>query len=297
MQIGNWDDLRVFLAVARAGGLARGAEELGVNISTAQRRIDGLERHLGTRLFERHRRGYLLTPAGERLMAALGPVDEGIAAAARELWGRDSGAEGTVRLMLPEGLGVALLAPAMPAFLDAYPGIVLEVADDRALDEPDMRDADLALSPMRPLKGDHLVRHVADMGYGLYAAESYLQRCGRPTAPDALEDHCIAGFAGKARAVAPVWRLGQAGATIRVGADGAALRLAMAESGAALAVLPGILGDGRPGLVRLFGPDRMGTVELWLVARAEIRQLARIRGVMEFLTALIAENAARLQAT
>ena len=85
----DWDDLRYFHAVAKSGSLSAAADALGVNHSTVFRRINAFEKRLGARLFERHRSGYLLTPAGEDLEAEVGQIEEQIETLQRRVEGRD----------------------------------------------------------------------------------------------------------------------------------------------------------------------------------------------------------------
>ena len=88
-QLANWDDLRVFLAVARTGSLSGAARSLGVNHSTVFRRIAGLEEMLGVRLFERMPTGYTLTPAGVETLGIVERIEENVATLDRTVTGQD----------------------------------------------------------------------------------------------------------------------------------------------------------------------------------------------------------------
>src|SRR3546814_2348607 len=94
----NWEDLRVFLAVARAGSLSGAARTLGLNHSTVFRRIAVFEARLGVLLFERLPTGYLLTPAGEELQDGALRIEEEIASLSRKVSGQDMRLSGTVRV-------------------------------------------------------------------------------------------------------------------------------------------------------------------------------------------------------
>ncbi len=105
----SWDDVRVFLAVARARSLARGAREAGLDRSTASRRIAALEADLGARLFLRTREGLRLSPAGTRLVERaerMASEARAMAAEAAEAFGEVTG---TVRVATTEALGVLLV--------------------------------------------------------------------------------------------------------------------------------------------------------------------------------------------
>ena len=118
----NWDDARIFLAVARQGQILGAARALGLNHATVARRLDALEASLGTTLFRRRTNGTELTTAGERL---LGPAElmESASLAAMEAAGADSVIEGTVRIGAPDGFGVACLGPRIGALTERHRGL------------------------------------------------------------------------------------------------------------------------------------------------------------------------------
>ncbi|HYF08639.1 MAG TPA: LysR family transcriptional regulator, partial [Acetobacteraceae bacterium] len=110
----DWNDLRLVLALARAGTLSSAARTLGVNHSTAFRRLNAIEGRLGVRLFERLPGGaYVATSAGERVAAAAERVETEAAALDREITGRDHRLTGRVRLTASETFAYRLLAPLM----------------------------------------------------------------------------------------------------------------------------------------------------------------------------------------
>ena len=121
-RIDNWDDLRLFLAVARAGTLSGAAREIGVNHSTVFRRIGAFEDTLGVRLFDRLPNGYALTAAGEEMHESALRVEEEIAALDRRVTGQDLRLSGMVRITTVDMLAQGLLPRHLLAFRRAYPG-------------------------------------------------------------------------------------------------------------------------------------------------------------------------------
>lgn len=289
----NWDDLRFFLAVAAAGSLSGAAQQLGVNTTTVLRRVTSLEEDLGSRLFDRERTGYKLTAAGDRLLSALEPVDQRLSSLARDFAASGPGSEGLVRLAVGETAATYLIAAEMPAFLAARPGIELEVLTDPSLGGPmaaprivnPLRDIDMALRAARPTQGDMLVRKVGDMAFGLYGTQAYLEDRGEPTALGDLEGHRVIGFPAGDPPLGPVWWLSRAEkpAEIAFRSSSAMVRAEGVRAGAGLAALPCILADRDPALVRVFGPETVGALELWLMARNDLAQLAHVRAVMDFV--------------
>ncbi len=130
-----WDDLRYFLAFARAGSMQAAAKALGVNQSTVQRRIAALEERVGRPLIERHFGSYRLTELGEQLRPAAEGVEAAAAAFERHRAACDKGLTGTVRLTCGSGVASRLRrTPLIDAFHARYPGLRVElVSSDRFL--------------------------------------------------------------------------------------------------------------------------------------------------------------------
>ena len=132
----NWDDLRYFLAVAEAGSLQGAARSLQVNHSTVFRRINGFEKTVGARLFERLADGYQLTAAGEELLAHARGVGEEIDLLQLKVLGKDYSPSGKIRLTAPDNLAYAYLPRYLATFSKRYPAITLELvvgAEDNRL--------------------------------------------------------------------------------------------------------------------------------------------------------------------
>lgn len=300
----DWDDLRYFLAVAGAGSLSGAAQQLGVNTTTVLRRVASLEDDLGARLFERERTGYRLTAAGEKLVEALEPVDRRLSALPRDFAASGSGGEGAVRLAASEVLAAALIAPELPAFRSAHPGLELELVDDPRgaslgnaprIGNP-LRDVDVALRAARPTQGDMLMRKVGDMAYGLYASTAYLAERGRPEQMSDLAGHDIIGFPRGETPLGPVWWMSRAekSSSVTFRSSSAAARAEAARRNLGLTALPCLIADRDATLVRVFGPDLLGALELWLMARNDLAQLAHVRAVMEFLVEVVKRHRAQL---
>ncbi|MGB5093583.1 MAG: LysR family transcriptional regulator [Parvibaculum sp.] len=302
----NWDDLRYFLAVAAAGSLSGAGQQLGVNTTTVLRRVGSLEEDLGVRLFERERMGYRLTPAGEKLAEALEPIDRRLAALPRDFVADDGGREALIRLAASDTVAAAIIAPEYAEFRNQHPGLMLEVVPDPRLPSAGsgvprignpMRDVDLALRLARPTQGDMLMRKLGDMGYGLYASPDYLERRGVPTQMAEIAGHDVIGFPEGEIPLGPVWWLSRAEKSahviVRVASDLA--RMEASREGLGLAALPCILAEREPQLTRVFGPEMIGALEIWLMARNDLAQLMHIRAVMAFLVEAVRRRRARLE--
>ncbi|HCX68535.1 LysR family transcriptional regulator [Parvibaculum sp.] len=301
----NWDDLRFFLAVAGAGSLSGAGQQLGVNTTTVLRRVASLEEDLGARLFERERTGYRLTAAGEKLVETLEPVDRRLSALPRDFAAAGEGAEGTVRLAAGETIAAFLLAVEFPAFRKEHPGLELEILTDPRLaavgqapkiGNP-LKDVDIALRLARPTQGDMLMRKLGDMAYGLYASPAYLEARGKPLHMQDIAGHDLIGFPRAETPLGPVWWFSRAekSARITLRSSSVLARAEAARQDLGLTALPCMVGDVEAGVQRVFGPDTLGSLEMWLLTRNDLAQLAHVRAVMEFVVDAVKQHRSQLE--
>ncbi|MEM7158509.1 MAG: LysR family transcriptional regulator [Myxococcota bacterium] len=284
----NWDDLRLFLATARAGSSRGGAEELGVNQSTISRRISGLEKRLAVRLFDRNPSGLELTAAGQELLILATEVEEGIDALDRRLQGRDLELRGPVRLSLPD-VFVAPTAGHLARFAAQYPQIELEVMVDNSVVSLTQREADLALrmagSPPQQLVG----RRISPVKMAIYGAVEYLRGREEPIDPATLDwvrwDEEWRGAPPEAwidANVPPEKTRGRINTSLghaELVAQGVGVGIKLCYSG-----------DADPRLRRVGEPFDFG-FGLWLLTHEDLRSTARVRALMRFLgDALAAER-------
>lgn len=275
----DWEEVRTFAAVVAARTARRAAAALGVHHTTVTRRVEALEARLGTRLLDRTPEGYVLTPAGEALAAAAGRVDAELTAAERRIAGQDLAVEGSVTLTVAEPLAVAAFAPRLPELAAAHPG--LELTLDTAMDLRDVarREADVAVrmdnAPSEALVGKRLFPY-RQTGYASPAYLAAHDLAGRPETARWL------GWGGDERH--PDWT-GEAGLG-RVPVWGAfpspTMQQAAARAGLGLAMLPCLLGDADPGLVRAGAAEPTASRDIWILTHADLRRTMRVRVVMAF---------------
>lgn len=163
----NWDDLRIFLALAREGSLTGAARRLRAGVATVSRRIERFEAALGVPLFLRHQSGYSLTDQGLALMPRAEAAEEALVGLRREAGDQDQ-IRGHVRIAGIESLITPLLVPALVPLMAAHPGLDIEILFSTQAVNLHRRDADLALRMLRPDHGHLRVRQLVVMGFGLY---------------------------------------------------------------------------------------------------------------------------------
>ncbi len=284
-----WDDLRYFLAFARAGSMQAAAKALGVNQSTVQRRIAALEERVGRPLIERHFGSYRLTELGEQLRPAAEGVEAAAAAFERHRAACDKGLTGTVRLTCGSGVASRLRrTPLIDAFHARYPGLRVElVSSDRFLDLS-KGEADIAIRLGEP-KDEALVgRKIADASWSVYASRAYVERHGRPHNAEDLNNHLIIGCDGPiANYPGARWLRSMAPhATVATRNDHwQGLMLAL-KAGAGLAALPHWQGDSESELVRVI--ENTGLVlPYYLLMHRDMQKTPRVRAFADFVASEI----------
>ena len=281
-----WDDLRFFLAVARGGTTVAAAGELGVSQTTAARRVSALEQALGLTMFERRQQGFMLTPAGEALIARAEAVEQAVRAFADSAAAAQRETTGAVRLTTPEIYAVTFLPAMLRDLHDAHPEVRIALDTTDIARDLDASEADIALrtwhgSPPAALVG----RRIAADPWTLYCSADYAARHRRPSTAEDLREHpIIGGGGGKVWPAYRAW-LSRHGLedSVAVEQGSAAGLLAAVRAGAGLAVLPSFHADRAPDLVRCLPPVAGEEVGLWLLTSERVRRTPRIRLVLDFL--------------
>lgn len=284
----DWDDLRHFLAVARAGSTLGAARSLGVNQTTCSRRVAALEAAIGTRLFERRQAGYRLTEAGTRLLAHAERVEHEVRALEAALEAERRMLSGRLRATTNESIANAVLTPFLARFREAYPRIRVAVTiSDRAL-ELARGEADVALRAGRqPEAVGVAVRRICHLPWTIYCARDYATRHGAPTSRADIAGHAVIGGEGNVAEIAGVRWLEEAAPGVEVVSRSGSLTnmTAAAIAGLGLAALPCMIGDREPALQRCFPPVPGIGGDLWLVVREEAREVPHVRAFLDSLAA------------
>lgn len=273
----DWEDVRIFIALARHGSLSAAARALSVNHATVSRRIASLERSLGEKLIERRPDGYALTPAGNRVLAAANDMETAAASLSRA--GADDRARGLVRISATPGLTHGFLVARLANLVTQHPGLDIELASDVRAISLERREADIALRLGRPQDGDLIAKRLVTVGYGFYASAEWHRRIESGSPP------VFVGF-DEANTHLPeaVWLARQfprARIAFRIGNQ--FTQAAAATANAGLALLPHFIGRADKRLSACSLGDAPPTRELWLLTRRHDNKDLAIRTVADFL--------------
>ena len=279
----QWDDLRIFLAVARAGSISGAATRLGVQHSTVSRRLRALEERLGTRLIERKTSGNELTEAGEDLQLSARKIEAEILEFEGARSGEDTGAAGELRITAINNMASSVLMPVFARFSAAYPDIELHVQVSNKFVRLAERDADIAIrltnTPLDTLIGTRLTT----VASAVYGARAY---CARVQAGEAQEKwlgiECCGFHMSWTKDACPEH-------DHNFYVDDTLLTLAALRVGAGLAYLPCFMGDSEPSLLRFRAPEPRHDLGLWLLYHRDLRRTKRVRLFREHMQREIAD--------
>lgn len=286
----DWDDLRIFLAVARAGSLSGAARALGVTHSTVFRRIGAFETRLGARLFDRLSGGYALTAAGEEMRDSVLRIEEEIAALSLKVTGQDQRLSGTIRITTTDLLAVGVLPRHIAAFHREWPGIEIEVMVADTVLDLTRREADVALRIGNPVQDTLVGRRVGRLAFAVYgAAGTHAPVPGDPDQSDWIGYGAAHG--PLSRNMARWWpQMRQVCRTNSIITAHAATR-----AGVGIAALPCVLADCDAELVRVAALPEEFMLDLWLLTHEDLRNTARMRIFLDFMAAALAADADLLE--
>lgn len=286
----DWNDIKIFLALARYGSVRAAAAKLDVSHSTVARRIDALEEQLGVRLFERLTTGFEITLAGEDVLAIAEGVENEIGDLERRVLGHDQRLEGHIRLTTVDFLATHFLMPHLAEFARLYPDITLEVVTTYDVLDMSKREADVALRFTKK-PPEHLVgKHVATLSVAAYASKKYLKL--NPLGDGSTA--CWIGYGGESRH--PKWttETDYPHLPARGIFESVLVQLEAAKAGMGIGMLPCLIGDSEPSLCRLPPGIPKPAYDLWLLTHRDVRATARLRVFTKFLADAITAESDRL---
>jgi DNA-binding transcriptional LysR family regulator len=281
----EWDDLRHFLAVARAGSLADAARQLKNSPATVGRRVAALEAQLGARLFDRKQTGYTLTESGLAIHKKAEEVEEAVLSVEREALGRDLHVSGRVRLATSDEIAANVIVPHFSEFRRCYPRILLEVVARVDLANLSRREADVALRTARPEQHNLFIRRAGWWKCGLYAAKSYA--AAHDLEPGVIRDFSNLDIITWTEEFAhyrggPWFAEHARDASVALQANSRRIHYGACKAGLGLAILPCLTADRDPDLTRLLPPEQVFVAELYLVTHRDLTRTARVRAVIDF---------------
>lgn len=287
----NWDDLRIFLVLARAGLVSQAAAELDMDPTTVSRRVQRLEKAVGQTLLIRERAGPRLTEAGRRLLADAEAVER----TAGALESATEAPRAILRVSATEGFGTWFIAHHVGAFALEHPNVQVDLVATSGFLSPSKRETDVAILLARPRRGPLVTRKLSDYALRLYASAAYLADAGPIHEAGDLRRHPLVGYIPDFLYAPELDYLGEIAPgiepTLRSSSINAQYR--MIASGAGVGVLPRFIGDTDDTLVPVL-PEVTIRRAFWLSTHRETRRLDHVDRFVAWLAGLTSRRQRQL---
>jgi DNA-binding transcriptional LysR family regulator len=293
----DWDDLRVFLAVARTESLSGAGKLLRLDPATVGRRIVKLEEALGARLFVKSPQGYGVTEAGLRLLPHAEAAEQAVQAAADDLRGGTGGLSGQVRIGAPDGCANYLLPQVVAAICDHNPGLEVQIVALPRVINLSKREADMVIAVSPPTAGRLTVQRLTDYHLHLAASLAYLDRHGTPQRRDDLTAHRIVGYIPDMIFDKELDYLAEIGVTeVPLASNSVPVQLNWLRHGAGIGMVHDFALPSAPELVKVLPVEVSLTRAFWLIRHADDRRIDRMNRFADLLAQGLRREVLRLEA-
>ena len=280
----NWDDMRLFLAVARTGSISGGARQLGVQHSTVSRRLRSMEEKLGARLIERKKTGYELTVAGENIKQSAIRIEREMLSVDDALLGKDTNLVGPLRVSAINNMASSVLMPIFARFSKKHPEVELHIIVSNLDVSLAQREADIAIrltnSPTDTLIGKRMLTVAST----IYGSMKYLEKIRQQAVePSWIGVNCCAFHKSWTRQYCTHQ-------SHNFYSDDTLLTLSAIKEDLGVSYLPCFLGDADPLLERYCDPDRQHDLGLWILLHPDLKRTARVLAFRDFMIQSIQEK-------
>lgn len=286
----DWDQIRVFLAVARAGQILAAAKILKLDHATVSRRLNAFEAQLKSHLFERSPAGCQLTAAGRQLLPIAERVEADVFSMEAAITQSDLELTGTVKIGVADGLGTYMLAPMMGELVHENPGLNLQLLPLPMDFSVSKREVDIAITLQQPSDERLICQRLVNYRLSLVGTNNYMARNGVPRDLRDLRHHI---------AVTPI--LHQTYPTIdffqeiaknsKMAYECASVsaQLEAVLAGVGIGVMPHYL-TNKFSELHIILPDVSYSRTYWLVSHPDGRDVARIAVVRRFIFEVIRKH-------
>ncbi|ATX67697.1 LysR family transcriptional regulator [Roseinatronobacter bogoriensis] len=292
----DWDDMRVFLALARMESLGRAGQQLRLDPATVGRRIARLEEGLGRRLFTRSHQGYALTDEGARLLPHAVAAENTMAAAAQEAGEASTGLSGQIRVGAPDGCANYLLPQVIATICEANPALDVQIIALPRVFNLSRREADMAIGVSAPQTGRLSVQKISDYHLHLAASTDYLSRHPPITQLADLRQHRIIGYIPDMIFDSELDYLSELGLErVALGSNSVAVQFNFIRHGAGLGVVHDFALPSAQGLARIL-PDQFSLKRsFYLIRHLDDRRVSRLNRFAEILHKAIRKELTALE--
>jgi len=284
MAVDTWDEIRTAFHVARLGTVSGAADALGVHHATVIRHVDALEARLGTKLFQRHARGYTPTEAGQDLLRVAATTEDQFTQLIGRIKGQGAGVTGDLVVTALPILSPRIATPLV-AFMEEHPDVSVRLLSDERVYRLEYGEAHVAIrAGARPEEPDNIVQPFFTMDIALYATRGYVERFG-PLEPGQWTGHRFVSIRSDG-ARAPFYRwlhehvppelIRYRASRDRTVVDGV-------FAGAGIGFAPVWMAEARADMVQMMPPQDEWCVPVWLVTHVDLHRTAKVQTLVRFL--------------
>lgn len=287
----NWDDLRLFLAVARHGRFTTAAKALELDHTTVARRISALEQDIGSNLLTRSPKGSSLTESGHKLSRYAERIETEILQAIAQAHDTNR-ISGTVRLATPEALGQTVITPNVGLLLSRHPDLTLELAPESRAVSLVNREADISITLTRPQQGRIVARRLTDYRIGLYASKAFLERSGPLNDLASAARQPFISYVDNLIELPELSYLQQTAQEARVAFRSTSIgaQQVAVVNGLGIGLLHVFTASRDPRLVRILPHEVEIMRTYWLTFHEDNRAVPKVRAVLDFIDEIISQH-------
>ncbi|EDM71365.1 Transcriptional regulator, LysR family protein [Roseobacter sp. AzwK-3b] len=293
----QWDDLKIFLAVARAESLSGAGRILKVDPATVGRRIARLETDLGVPLFAKSPMGYALSDAGQRLMGHAVRVEQAVEGVAEEMAGRSGGMTGQIRIGAPDGAANFVLPQVCARIAEENPDLEVQIVALPRVFNLTRREADMVIAVSPPTAGRLSVQRITDYKLHLAASRRYLRAHPKITRLEDLRGHRVVGYIQDMIFDKELDYLREAGIErVNLASNSVSVQINWVRQGGGIGVVHDFSIPFVRGVVKLLPEAFSLTRSFYLVRHADDRRLERLNRFAAALVEGMRMEVARLEA-
>ena len=295
----NWDDIKLFLEVARSERLSIAAKRLTIDASTLSRRLHKFEESLSTKLFERTVEGHVLTPDGKKLLAYARRIELDASQAFNEIKEHKNINSGRVRIGVTEAFGSFFIAPNLTPLKQVFPNIQIELIHFARDVKISRNEADIAIAVEKPKSTSTIITKLCDYQLQLYGHASYLKGVNNKINVNQLSTYQWVSYVDNLLFTAQLSYVKELKSNIEASFQSTSItsQYSAIKSGLGIGILPCFLAEQDASLVALCQDDIKLVRSFYLVTHPESKRLSQVNTVWEYLKTLAQQNKKLLMPT
>lgn len=284
----NWDDIKLFLEVARSERLSIAAKRLMIDASTLSRRLHKLEESLVTKLFERTVDGHVLTQDGTKLLAFARRMELDAVQAFEEIKEHKYLNSGRVRIGVTEAFGSFFISPHLTQLKKEFPNIQIELVHFARDVKISRNEADIAIAVEKPKSTSTIITKLCDYQLQLYGHASYLQQAQREVNVNNLSQHQWVSYVDNLLFTEQLSYLKELSTDIKPSFQSTSIisQYSAIKSGLGIGILPCFLAEQDASLVTLCSNEIKIVRSFYLVTHPESKRLSQVETVWQYLKVL-----------